>query len=216
VLCHSLKCIFVHIPKTAGQSIERVFLRHVGLTWEQRAPLLLRANRDPRLGPPRLAHLTAAEYITCGHVTGETFRDYFKFSFVRNPWDRMVSEYKYRFPARNRDFKTFLFSQVSHPVWSDNYRHVMMQAEYLFDEQGQLLVDFVGRYEQLHADFVTVCQRLQLNDGELPHVNKASHQGDERRHYSEYYDSESREFVADRFRRDVTAFKYEFEHATGD
>src|SRR5687768_14243923 len=62
VICREYRCLFVHVPKTAGMSIEHVFLRLVGLTWETRAPLLLGGNDDPRLGPPRLEHLKASEY----------------------------------------------------------------------------------------------------------------------------------------------------------
>ena len=69
MLTHQHKTVFVHIPKNAGQSIETVFLDVLGLTWESRAPLLLRPNDIPELGPRRLAHLAASEYVSCGHMT---------------------------------------------------------------------------------------------------------------------------------------------------
>jgi Sulfotransferase family len=226
------RCVFVHVPKTAGMSIEHVFLRLVGLTWETRAPLLLRGNDDPRLGPPRLAHLTAAEYVSCGHLSAEQFASYFKFAFVRNPWDRMVSEYKYRgFPVKI-DFKTYLFRRLPPPGWTDSYRHVMPQHDFVADESGRLVVDFVGRYESLQADFDRVCARLGLPPIPLPRVNRSLEDGQplsfrelrkrlrraihsrEREytfaHYTEYYDAESREFVGDMFRKDLEAFNYSF------
>ena len=173
MLCHEYKCIFVHIPKTAGQSIEHVFLRRLGLTWETRAPLLLRPNNNPKLGPPALAHLTASEYITCGHVTPEQFDSYFKFSFVRNPWARIVSEYKYRGYPKKIDFKTYLFKHLPKPGWSDEYRHIMPQYNFLYDEKGKLLVDFVGKFENLQNDFYKVCKRLGFPPITLPHANKS-------------------------------------------
>ena len=73
MLSQKYKCIFVHIPKAAGQSVERVFLELHGLSWEMRSPLLLAQNSDSAMGPPRLAHLRASEYVSCGHTTKDNF-----------------------------------------------------------------------------------------------------------------------------------------------
>ena len=232
MICGKYRCLFVHIPKTAGMSIEQVFLGLVGLTWKTRAPLLLGGNDDPRLGPPKLEHLKADEYVAGGHLTAEQFASYFKFSFVRNPWDRIVSEYKYRGYPVKIDFKTYLFKRLPAPGWTDTYRHIIPQYDFLHDEAGKLLVDFVGRYESLQADFDTVCARVGIPPTPLPQVNR-SLEGTwpdslrelrkqlrralwslERKHtfphYTQYYDDESREFVGRLFRKDIEAFNYAF------
>jgi Sulfotransferase family len=206
MFCHQLKCIYVHIPKTAGQSIETAFLKVLGLTWETRAPLLLRPNDNPDLGPPRLAHLTASEYVSCGYITPAQFNSYFKFGFVRNPWDRIVSEYHYRYYGRGLRFKQFLFNNWPKLVWSDAYRHIIPQCEYLYDKHGNLLVDYIGRYENLQADFDEICRRLCINEQPLPHINKSSRDG----LYTDYYDDESREYVFRLYQKDIETFKYEF------
>ncbi len=233
MICHEHRCVFVHIPKTAGVSIEHVFLRLVGLTWENRAPLLLRPNDDPALGPPRLAHLTAHEYTACGHLTKAQFESYFTFSFVRNPWDRIVSEYKYRRYPVTIDFKTYLFRHLPAPGWTGPYRHVIPQYDFLYDDAGKLLVNFVGRYERLQADFDTVCARLGLPPTPLPRANRSLDDSAPRSlrerwwrvrrsvwskerdhtfaHYTEYYDDESREYVSQLYRKDVEAFDYAFD-----
>ena len=235
MICHEYRCVFVHIPKTAGVSIEHVFLRLVGLTWETRARLLLRPNDDPALGPPRLAHLTAGEYVTCGYLTQRQFESYFTFSFVRNPWDRIVSEYKYRRYPITIDFKTYLFKHLPTPGWTGPYRHVLPQYDFLYDETGTLLVDFVGKFESLQADFDTVSARLGIPPTPLPRANqslddsRASGLREQFRrlrralrsrerehtfaHYSQYYDEESKEFVAHLFRKDVETFCYAFDGA---
>jgi hypothetical protein len=233
VICHPYRCVFVHVPKTAGISIEHVFLGLLGLTWETRASLLLRPNDDPVKGPPRLSHLKASEYVSLGYLTRQEFDSYFKFSFVRNPWDRIVSEYKYRrYPVR-LDFKTYLFRHLPAPGFTDLYTHIIPQYDFLFDGQGKLLVDFVGRYESLQADFEEVCARLGLPGTPLPHANRSGEErpplrtlndvkkllrrwlwNRERKHtfpdYTQYYDEESREFVAQLYRKDIDAFGYGF------
>jgi hypothetical protein len=233
VICHAYRCLFVHVPKTGGMSIENVFVRLVGLTWPNRAPLLLLGNDDPGLGPPRLAHLKAGEYVARGHLAAEQFATYFKFSFVRNPWDRIVSEYKYRGYPVKIDFKTYLFKHLPAPGWTDTYCHIIPQHDFLYDEAGKLLVDFVGRYESLQADFDKVCARVGIPPTPLPRVNRSMEEARldtfrelrkqlrraiwsrERKHtfphYTEYYDDESREFVGRLFRKDLEAFNYAFD-----
>jgi hypothetical protein len=236
MICHDYRCVFVHIPKTAGISVEHVFLNLLGLTWETRAPLLLRPNDDPSIGPPRLAHLKASEYVSCGHLSPEQFASYFKFSFVRNPWDRIVSEYKYRKYPTKIDFKTYLFKHLPTPGWSDGYCHIIPQYDFLFDENGRLLVDFVGRYERLQADFTIVCDHLGLPSQAVPHVHRSLEKKrpetlrqylsqtwhslwDKQHkhtfgHYTEYYDHESREFVTQLYEKDITTFNYAFGEET--
>ena len=234
MICHPYRCVFIHIPKTAGISIEHVFLRLVGLTWESRAPLLLRGNDDPAKGPPRLAHLRASEYVALGHLRPEEFNSYFKFSFVRNPWDRIVSEYKYRGHPLRMDFKTWLSRHLPKPGFTDAYNHIVPQYDFLYDDRGTLLADFVGRYERLQADFEVVCARLGIPPTPLPYENR-SLEGQpgigrlavarrwvrqrvfwyrKRRHvfphYTQYYDDESREFVGRLYRQDIEAFGYSF------
>jgi len=238
VISHQHRCVFIHIPKTAGQSVEHVFLDLAGLTWETRDPLVLRANDNPELGPPRLAHLTASEYVDCGYLTPEQFSSYYKFSFVRNPWDRLVSEYKYRGYPVKIDFKTYLARHLPSRGWTDNYRHIIPQYEFLHDSEGRRLVDFVGRYETLQADFDRVCRDLAIPRRPLPRVNRSLEEqqppttyrelrkrirravwSHERKHtfghYTEYYDEESRDLVAEMFRKDIEAFSYSFGDGVG-
>lgn len=172
MISHPHRCLFVHIPKTAGQSIEHVFLKLLGLTWKQRAALLLRYNACPELGPPRLAHLRAADYVRCGHMSRAEFADYFSFSFVRNPWDRAVSFYKYIGSPTEYDFKRFAVEVLPNHLWHAMHWFVQPQTEYLYNE-GKLMVDFVGRFETLQSDFREVCNRLDLPPNDLPFVNRS-------------------------------------------
>ena len=96
------KIIFIHIPKCAGQSIENIFLLDLGLNWQQRHPLLLRPRKVKEKGPERLAHLYAEEYFKFGYIPKEKYDKFFKFSIIRNPVDRILSEINYqRIPKKN-------------------------------------------------------------------------------------------------------------------
>ena len=227
MISEKYRCIFIHIPKTAGQSIEQFFLNLHGLSWEKRDPLLLRYNSDPSRGPDSLAHLTAKEYVDCGYLTATEFDKYFKFSFVRNPWERLVSEYCYRQYYKKYSFREFVLNGLpTRNRYSDSYRHIMPQSEFILDENGQPLVDFIGRFENLQSDFEAVCAKLSIDGAMLPFRNQSDKRkgameilrrvlSKDTRHsetsYSSYYDKDLRERVAEMYAADIRAFNYEFE-----
>lgn len=236
MISHTHRCVFVHIPKTAGQSIEHVFLDLLGLTWKRRAPLLLRYNANPELGPPRLAHLRAADYVALGHMSESQFADYFRFSFVRNPWDRAVSFYKYIGRPAECSFKRFAIEVLPNDLWHNMYWFVRPQTEFLY-AGGRLMVDFVGRFETLEADFREVRDRLGLPIARLPFVNRSDSTRTRlvtsgrrvlkaldptspafmnfsgqpiSRHgrFEDYYDGEAWQAVAELYRSDIDTFGY--------
>jgi hypothetical protein len=226
MICHQYKCVFVHIPKTGGQSIEHVFLNLVGLTWKTRAPLLLRSNHRPEVGPPRLAHLLARDYVRYKYLTQQQFDEYYKFAFVRNPWDRAVSLYKFLGYHQRYTFKTFLQRKLKDQLWRKKYWFVAPQSEFVCNEKGEILVDFVARFENFQADFNQVCQRIGLPPTEVPHVNKSSSKPKHliqyawrlfqkasspgSKNYQDYYDPEAKELVARLYRSDIELFGYQF------
>lgn len=227
MLCHEYKCIYIHIPKVAGLSIHYFFADLLGYKLKAHAPL-----------PLKVGHIKAQDFLAHELVDQEVFASYFKFCFVRNPWARIVSEYKFRGHQREYDFKTFLFKNLPEPSDDDQYIHILPQYDFIFDHDGQQLVDFVGRYEQLQKDFHHVCHTLGVTDSSLPHLNKLPQflniprsfkdayttarnslslkqkrtlKKNNYNHYTEYYDNESREFVASLYQKDIEAFAYEFD-----
>jgi len=220
------KCLFVHIPKTAGQSIENYFLNLDGLNWGKRASLLLRRNNDRKKGPERLAHLTAEEYLDYDYLSENDFSNFFKFTFVRNPWARLVSEYRYRNLDRKVEFKKFVMSGLpEEDYYSDSYRHVMPQYRFIFSANMELLVDFVGKFENLQEDFNLACSRIGVSQGHIPHIvstgrfkrllnkiftpvlpnNKLS-----KTDYRSFYDNDLKAYVEEMYKKDVSLFDYRF------
>ena len=233
MISHHHKCIFVHIPKTAGQSIERAFLEQIGLDWETRAPLLLRYNDNARLGPPRLAHLTAQQYTLHKYIPDDMFNSYFKFAYVRNPWDRLVSFYKYLGYASELDFNTFAKKVFEKRIWREQYWFVRPQSDFVYTDDNRQLMNFIGKFENLQDDFHKICEITGMPTTKLAHINKsgdelsAKRSNSERikaalkhiknknipshKHYQEYYDSESIEIANRLYHRDIELLGYRFE-----
>lgn len=204
MLSHDHRCIFVHIPKTAGNSVNRVF----GVGWED--------------------HKDLQRYYQ--ELSPEVFHRYFKFAIVRNPWDRLLSDYNYQVKkSRAKNSKLFVFSENgarrNFAEWAelalyspDAYNaaewggsvspHIHRCSPQLdwISLQGRAAVDYVARIERLDDDFRVVTQRLELPDTRLPHRNRRLHW-----HYSRYYDRSTRDLVAKYYARDIEAFNYDFE-----
>lgn len=172
MISHLHKTIFVHVPKVAGQSIEHMFLQELGLDWDQRASLLLRKKLMNEEGPERLAHLTAKEYTSLGYIEPQKFNTYFKFSFVRNPYKRVLSFYNFLGYSRVISLKTFIEKVIPKKIEERDF-FFLSQYEYLYDDNGTLLVDYVGKLESIKTDIKSVILRTGLKNASLPHVNKS-------------------------------------------
>lgn len=164
--------------------------------------------------------------------------EYFTFSFVRNPWDRAVSMYKYL--PYSLPFKRFILEMLGDRLWKHKYWFVGPQWEFLCDASGEVGLDFIGRFESFEEDFRTVADRVGLPVRTLPHTNRsmpeisswerlraikkgllcrdpvylASAIGQKTwfSDYREYYDDETREFVNQLYKKDIDFFGYSFEN----
>jgi len=193
--------LFVHIPKTAGNSIQSV-LRD----YSEDQIVALRSEQDgiERFGlrNPNYKirkHSTLAEYRMA--LGDEQFRSLYKFACVRNPWDRMVSYY-------------FRPTQQVGELDRKEFRKVISKAlsvaDYLRLDRGDddpfANVDYIMRFENLAEDFRAVCATLGIPTVLLPQYNRSS-----RERYSKYYDDELRELVRKRFAPEIERFDYTFE-----
>jgi Sulfotransferase family len=192
--------LFVHIPKTAGNSIQSA-LRN----YSEDELVALRKEQDgiERFGLrnpiyPVKKHSILAEYRAA--LGDAEFGKLYKFTCVRNPWDRMVSYY---------------FTPTQHQgTWNrkkfkDVISKVLTAADYLRlgkseDPFGN--VNYIMRFENLQDDFRTVCAALDISPETLPQYNRSN-----REHYSRYYDDELRELVRERFGTEIGRFGYAFE-----
>lgn len=179
---------FVHINKTGGTSV----VKALGM---------------------RFQHLTARELRE--KLGDDRWEARYTFSFVRNPWDRIVSLYAYRVKTNQTGLGD---THLSFPEWTracfrdrdprylNKPKMFMPQTEWLAGPTGEIDVDFVGRFERLGDDFGEVCEAIGRSDLHLPHL-KSSSRGD----YRSYYDAEAVDLIRTAFASDVETWGYDFE-----
>jgi hypothetical protein len=193
--------LFVHIPKTAGNSIQSTLRDYsedqlVALRKEQDG-IERFGLRNPNYKIKK--HSTLGEYRDA--LGDEQFRSLYKFTCVRNPWDRMISYYFTPTQSpENWDRKKF----------RDIISKAVSVADYLRlgpgEEDPFANADYIIRFENLADDFCTVCGTLGISPAALPQYNRSN-----REHYSKYYDDELRHLVRTRFAAEIERFGYTFD-----
>lgn len=175
---HEHKVIFVHIPKTGGTSIERVFGHQQDI-------------------PSHIKHLAGHEIESL--LGKDTCRSYFKFTFVRNPWERMVSWWHYFMQLTSNELKIYTLDDMLREAETHHFfqPHEFWLRDFTFD--------FIGRYERLQQDFSEISRQLNLKT-ELPWINQTYHG-----HYSRYYTEENRLRIQQKEATVINQFGYEFE-----
>ena len=196
----SHKMVFVHIQKTGGVTVHELLRERI----------------------PDLRNILARhEFARRGMAELDEWDEYFKFAFARNPWDRLVSWYTmvttfdkagnelWRYVHDNSStFEEFIHNCTGEVEIRKGvcYSFAYNQLDYVTDEHGNLLVDFIGRLENLDEDIQEVFRRIGLELETVPHHNRSGH-----RHYSTFYTPETEMIVRERFKRDIEYFGYEFE-----
>ena len=130
---------------------------------------------------------------------------YFTFSAVRNPFDRLISAWRYLPRLRALSLEDVLQDL---PMCGHDYRHITMtQTEMLIDpKSGKILVDDLIRYESLQQDFDRICDRL----GKPRQILSRLLPGDRILDYRRYFSRNVRALVEERFREDLENFGYSF------
>ncbi|MEZ4449711.1 MAG: sulfotransferase family 2 domain-containing protein [Nannocystaceae bacterium] len=203
MISDSHRFIYVHIPRTGGTSVE------IALAACSRTPIGVTAHECTVLP---YKHATAAELRA---VVGAEWDRYYRFSVVRNPWARMVSDYYFfrqagpklypEFSPRERELTDAAlrldFNQWLHEGAAELK---LCQLDYLTDEGGALIVDHVGRMETLADDFAQVCRHLGVR-AELPRLNAVR-----RPPIAEVYDDRSVRLIERWCAADIERFGYRF------
>ncbi len=185
-------CLFVHITKTAGTAVAKSLFGYLPY------------------------HYTAIDYrVIYGR---RDFNAYYKFAFVRNPWDRVYSAYRYLKAggwndddkqwyqsnlAQYQDFKEFIENWLTQPN-IEKHRHFWPQHRFICDARGNIIIDQLAYFETLDDDFDAICKRLSIDTHLKPHnTNPGSS-------YRDVYDDAMRAIVAKVYAKDIALFGYDF------
>ena len=209
------QCIFIHIPKNGGASIERLIWRDEEFT-EENLWLGFKSGDRNAYQTGGLQHLFAQNVKKA--VGAEKYERYFKFSMVRNPWDKAISQYLYL--QKRGDLRRFLglprhasFKKYLSTIPKKPHVHWLPQVEFILDKNGDLMVDLITRFESYSLAVDSILNEVktrtshplpQLDD--VPHLNKSKRQS-----YLHYYDEESIGMVEELYQKDISYFDYTFD-----
>ena len=150
------------------------------------------------------------EKMSWSGKTEGSIGEYFRFTFCRNPYSRVVSNYimftKWVRPKRVlsefiSDPEELTFKEFCKFICIKDNHHWQTQSSYVEGRE----IDFVGRVENFREDFSIVCDKIGAPQQELLHKNKSWH-----KHYTEYYDDETRQIVEEKYAKDIERFEYKF------
>ena len=200
MISHKNKCICLHIPKAAGTSVER-FLRQV----------------DPEI-PQKILRKRGFSHFLNDHL------DYYVFSFVRNPYDRVVSAYKYfrqlkeghRWYKRNSiisdaadqmSFQEFVnhipdFMKLMKRQEGSFESGIHFQPFYYFIDQE---VNYIGRFENIQDDYNAILSKLKLPLKPLRKTNATNNTD-----YRSLYIEETKGIVYNIYKEDIKKYNYKF------
>lgn len=206
IVSHLHRFIFVPIPKTGTHSVRQALREHVGPDDIEQVGLFVN-KRFPYadLAAIRHGHFSIAQVRP--YLGDDVVNDYFKFGFVRNPFDRFVSYCAFmtrQHGAFEQDPQGTM-RRILFELRPMDHVHFQTQASLLVNEAGELDVDVVGRVEAIQTSYDAICERIGIPSRALENVN-SSRRGD----YRQYYDQTLIDGVADVYRRDLELFGYSF------
>ena len=206
IVSHSHRYIFAAIPKTGTHSVRQALREHLGDDDIEQVGLFVN-KRFPFEALATIGHGHIGLAQVRPFLGEEVFASYFKFAFVRNPFDRFVS-YCAFITRESGDFARVPRQVMRHVLFQLRpLQHILFQPQHtvLVDADGQLLTDHVGRVEEMQASYDAICARIGIPTRQLEQVN-STRRGD----YRQYYDQELIDGVATLYRRDLELFGYGF------
>jgi hypothetical protein len=206
IISHQHRFVFAAIPKTGTHSVRQALREHMSTQDLEQVGLFVN-KRFPfeELAAIRHGHITLEQIRP--FLGEDAFADYFKFAFVRNPFDRFISYCAFMTRADGAFLKNP--QQVMRYILfqAPPTQHILFQPQHTFvtAADGSLLADHVGRVEDMQSSYDAICERIGIPTAQLGQVNSS-----QRGSYRDYYHQDLIDGVAKLYRRDLELFGYEF------
>lgn len=212
MLSHKFKFIFYHNPRTGGTSIGKALGDYCEYNLESNNP------------PTEFRKHTTL--VTIKNIIGEDkFNEYYKFSFVRNPWDRLLSLYNWGVHICHLHFADDVYERDQIPIkmwrntdfltWGKDIffkmklfqkrKHWGPQLPFLMKD-SHLLVDYIGKFEEIESSFRNILKILGFNVN-LPHIYASPVHA---KGYNFFYDDELKCMTESLFKEDIEYFNYSY------
>lgn len=192
--------VFIHIPKTAGGSVRQALMR------------------DAKGKKPSGIYQHASA-TTIRDLDKIRFNKYFSFTIVRNPWARMWSIYKFNLERKGKghkdvgnSFDDFLMRKKRTHNWAKTFidpntpMQRRPQTDWILDEDGKVIVDYIGKFETLKTSLKEICARINIPVPSLIKTHKTS----DIIPYTQAYSQQGIDFIANHFKTDIEQFGYTF------
>ena len=219
LLAPKRKFVFIHVPKVAGQSVTNALMPYAAMPWQRILSTVLPYRVQLKLftklrrftgmyflPQPFDDHVKAVDIVDS--IGADAFESLYSFAFVRNPWAWTLSRYTYALknPRHNRHQITKdAGSFEGYVQWLCTARDLFyLQKDFVCNADGDCIVKFIGKQEQLDVDFSHVCDALGIQ-AKLPTFNVSRDSS-----YRDSYNEETRQLITELYAEDIEFFQYEF------
>jgi len=213
VIDNERKAIFIHIPKTGGVSVEQTI--HKSLGGDNVITMHKLIHKPPRIDVDTCnglhLHSTLYDYK---RYYGDRINDFYIFTFVRNPWRRMVSHWEfmitdgYNYNVSEKD--KLDFSKFVQIYGSGILIYATQGYKSYITEYQNLKPNFIGKLENINEDMLKVANDLQLDITEVIHANPTSIDSKLHQNWRDYYNPRTKDIVYNIFKEDIEKYNYEF------
>ena len=196
---HDLKAIFIHVHKTGGTYLSYMLHKYYGFKnyylrrpdhdtfCQNKKKTTKYINYENRVHGVLKYYKTSAHLNKKMNMTPQKWSSYYKFCFIRNPYDKIVSAWnhvnRFKIPFNN-------YLNLTHTCNDVEYMHMFLpQVRNIINEKGLIEINFIGRFENLEEDFQTVLKNIGIKN--IIHDVKKQMNKREHLDFYEYYDQET-------------------------